>query len=82
MVSRNVSRLERLRTPPPWVRGFYVVVLALGVIGNFALITFSWASHGGARNYALLAFLGILAIVALLFLLRLWRATVRPRRQL
>ena len=82
MVIRNVSRLEKFRTPPLWVRGLYVVVLAMGVVGNFALIAFSWASHGSARNYALLAFLGILALVALLFLLRLWRATVWPRRQL
>jgi hypothetical protein len=81
MVTGNVSRLERLRAPPPWVRGLYVVVLALGVVGNFALITFSWAPHGGARIYALLAFLWILALVALLLLLRLWRATVWPRRQ-
>lgn len=72
MATQNVARLEKLRTPPPWVRGLYVAVLAL--------ITFSWAPQGGTRIYAKLAFLWILSLVALLFLLRLWRTTVSPRR--
>jgi hypothetical protein len=79
MATQNSSRLEKLRTPPPWVRGLYVAVLALILIGNLALITFSWAPQGGTRIYAMLAFLWILALVALLFLLRLWRTTVSPR---
>jgi hypothetical protein len=72
MASQNVLRLEKLRTPPPWVRGLYIAALAL--------ITFSWAPQGGTRIYARLAFLWILALVALLFLVRLWRTTVSPRR--
>ena len=80
MATQNVSRLEKLRTPPPWVRGLYVVVLALILVGNLALITFSWAPQGGTRIYLKLGFLWILALIALLFLLRLWRTTVWPRR--
>jgi hypothetical protein len=80
MATQNVSRLERLRTPPPWVRGLYIAALALILVGNLALITFSWAPQGGTRIYAKLAFLWTLALVALLFLLRLWRTTVSPRR--
>jgi len=55
-------------------------VLALILAGNLALITFSLAPQGGTRIYAMLAFLWILALVALLFLLRHWRTTVSPRR--
>ena len=80
MTAKNVSRLEKLRTPPSWVRGLYVAVLALILVGNLALITISLAPQGGTRIYAMLAFLWILALVALLFLLRLWRTTVSPRR--
>ena len=80
MATQNASWLEKLRTPPTWVRGLYVVVLALILVGNLALITFSWAPQGGPRIYALLAFLWILALVALLFLLRIWRVTVSRRR--
>jgi predicted membrane channel-forming protein YqfA (hemolysin III family) len=79
MVTRYVSRLEKLGVPP-WVRGIGVVVLVLILVGNLALITFSLAPRGDARVYAILVFLWILALVALLFLLRLWRATVSPRR--
>jgi hypothetical protein len=81
LVTKDVSRLEKLRTPPTWVRGLYVAVLSLAVVGNLAVITLSWAPQGGPRIYAALVFLWILALVALLFLLRLWRATVWPRRQ-
>jgi predicted membrane channel-forming protein YqfA (hemolysin III family) len=79
VVTRNVSRLEKLGAPP-WVRGLGVVLLALILVGNLAFITFSWVPRGGARVYAILVFLWILALVALLFLLRLWRATVSPER--
>jgi hypothetical protein len=79
MVTRNVSRLEKLGAAP-WVRGLGVATLALILVGNLALITLSWAPRGGARVDAMLVFLWILALIALLFLLRLWRAIVSPRR--
>jgi hypothetical protein len=79
MVTRNVSRLEKLGAPP-WMRGLGISTLALILVGNLALITFSWAPQGGTRVYAILVFLWILALIALLFLLRLWRAIVSPRR--
>jgi hypothetical protein len=75
MVTRYVSRLEKMGAPP-WVRGLGVAVLAVGLVGNLALITFSWAPHGGARVYAIVALLWILALGALVLLVRLWRATV------
>ena len=81
MVTQNVSRLEKLRTPPRWVRGLYVAVLALILVGNLALITLgAGLLRRLPRIYALLAFLWILALVALLFLLRIWRVTVSRRR--
>lgn len=79
MATRYVSRLEKLGALP-WVRSLGVVVLALILVGNLALITVSWAPHGGARVYAMLATLWILALIALRFLLRLWRATVSSQR--
>ena len=81
MATQNVTRLEKLRTPPTWVRGVYVALLALAVVGNLALITLSWAPQGGTRIYAVLVFLWILAVGALFFLFRIWRATVWPGRQ-
>jgi hypothetical protein len=80
MVTRYVSRFEKIGAPP-WVRGLAVAVLALIVVGSLALITFSWAPHGDGRAHSILVFLWVLALVALLFLLRLWRAIVSPRRQ-
>ena len=79
MATRYVSRLEQLGAPP-WVRGLGVVVLALILVGNLALITVSWAPRGSGRVYAVLATLWILALIALRLLLRLWRATVSPKR--
>jgi membrane protein YdbS with pleckstrin-like domain len=77
MATRYVSRLEKLGAPR-WMRGLCVVVLALILVGNLAFITLSWAPHGGTQIVAVLACLWILALVALVFLLRLWRATVSP----
>jgi membrane protein YdbS with pleckstrin-like domain len=79
MVTRYTSRLENLGAPL-WVRGLGVVVLALILLVNLGFVTISWAPHGGARIYAMLALLWVLALVALLFLRRLWRTTVSPRR--
>jgi hypothetical protein len=45
------------------------------ILGALTLFTLSWVPHGG-RVYATLAFLWILALIALLFLARRWRATV------
>jgi hypothetical protein len=80
MVTRYLSRLEKLGTPP-WVRGICVVALGFILLDNLALITFIGAPGGIVHRYAILVFLGILALVALLFLLRLWRAMVSPQRQ-
>jgi len=77
MATQNASWIEKLRAPPRWVRGLYVAALALILLGNLALITFNW---GGTRIYVTLSFLWFLALVALLFLLRIWRATFSPRR--
>jgi hypothetical protein len=79
MATRYVSRLEK-RGAAPWVRGLGIVVLALIVVGNLVLITFSWSPRGGVRVYGALAFLWVIALVALLFLVRLWRATVSSQR--
>ncbi len=79
MATRYVSRIEKLGALP-WVRGLGVVVLALILVGNLALITVSWVPHGGSQVYAILATLWMLALIALRFLLRLWRATVSPDR--
>jgi hypothetical protein len=79
MVSRYVSRFEKLGAPR-WVRGFGAVMLALILAGNLALITVSWAPRGGARAYAGLGTLWILALIALRFLLRLCRAMVSSQR--
>lgn len=76
MTTQNVSWIEKLRAPPSWLRGLYVAVLALILLSDLALITFSWAPQRGARIYSLLALLWILASVALIFLLRLWRTTI------
>jgi hypothetical protein len=78
MDTRYLSRLEKLGAPR-WMRGLGVVTLALLLIGNLAFITLGWAPRGGARIYATLAFLWILGLVALVFLLRLWRATFARR---
>jgi hypothetical protein len=78
MVIRNVSRLEKLGAPS-WLRGLGVVVLVLILLGTLTLITFSWVPHS-VRVYATLAFLWILALIALLFLVRRWRATVSSRQ--
>ena len=79
MVTRNVSRLAKLGAPR-WVRGLGVATLAVILVGNLAFITLSWFSRGGPRVYAALVFLWILGLVALVFLLRLWRVTVSVRR--
>jgi hypothetical protein len=80
MGTQKLYRRGLLRAPP-WVRGVAVSVLALILVGNLVLITFSWAHQGGTRIYALLAILWILALVGILFLLRLWRAIVLPRQE-
>jgi len=80
MATQNASWIEKLRAPPRWVRGLYVAALALILLGNLALITFNWAPQGGTRIYVTLSFLWFLALVALLLLLRIWRATFSPRR--
>jgi membrane protein YdbS with pleckstrin-like domain len=64
---------------PAWVRRVGVAVLALFIVSNLALITFSWAHRGGARTYMALAILWVLATIALMFLSPLWRATVSGR---
>ncbi len=74
MVNRSISRLEKLGAPP-WLRGLAVVMLMFIILGALTLFTLSWVPHGG-RVYATLAFLWILALIALLFLARRWRATV------
>ncbi len=66
---------------PVWVRGLCLVMLALILLGNLAVITFSVAHQGGAPVHAILALLWILALVALFFLLRLWRAMISPKRE-
>jgi hypothetical protein len=78
MVTRYVSRFEKLRWPR-WARGLGIVALALILVGNLALITLSSVPGSGARVYAMLAILWILALIALGFLMRLWRATVSSR---
>lgn len=75
MVTRYVSRFEKMGAPL-WALRLGVAVLTLLLAGNLALITLNWAPHGGARAYAILAFIWILALGALAFLVRLWRAAV------
>jgi hypothetical protein len=79
MATRYVSLLEKTGAPL-WVRSVCIVALALILLGNLALITVIWAPRGGARVYASLLILWTLALVALGFLLRLWRAMVSPPR--
>jgi uncharacterized membrane protein len=81
MNSRIVSRLDKWGAPP-WVRRLCVVVLALILVGNLALITVTWAPLGGARIGAILALLWILALVALVFLMRLWLRKDTPADKL
>jgi hypothetical protein len=78
LATQNLPRLAKLRTAQPRVRGLYVAVLALILVGNLARITFSWAPQSGTRIYVVLAFLWILALVALLLTFRIWKATVWP----
>jgi len=79
MRTRNVSRLEK-HGAPSWVRGLGVAALAFFLIGNLILISLYWASRGGVRSYATLAFLGVLALVALVILARAWKSLVSPPR--
>ena len=79
MVTQIVSRLEK-HGAPSWVRGLCVAALAFFLIGNLILIGISWASRDGARSYLTLAFLGILAMVALVVLARAWKSFVSPSR--
>ncbi len=75
MVTRNISRLEKLGLPL-WVRGLSVAMLMLIVLGTLTVNSLRSLPHGG-RVYGTLAFLWMLAIVALLFLLRRRRAQTR-----
>lgn len=79
MVTRNVSRLEKLGAPP-WVRGLVIVVLALMPLGSLVFVTFTRAPQGGTYVYLKLMILWIVALIALALLRRLWGTTVSPRR--
>jgi hypothetical protein len=80
MANRNVSRLDK-NGAPSWVRGLGVAALVFFLMGNLILIGFSWAYRGGVGSYATLAFLGILALLALTVLARAWKSFTSPRRQ-
>lgn len=73
-----VGRPERW-VPPVWVRSACVMMLALILLGNLAIITFT-AAHRDAA-FAIVALLWILSLVALFLLRRLWLATISARRQ-
>jgi hypothetical protein len=75
MVTRYVSRLEKIGAPP-WTVCLGVAVLALILAGNLPLITFRWAPHGAGLVYAVLALLRILALGALVLPGCLWSAAV------
>lgn len=59
------------------MRGLCVAALAFFVISNLMLIGFSWTYE--VRSFKKLAFLGILALVALALLARAWKSFVSSR---
>jgi hypothetical protein len=79
MGTQNVSRLEKHGAPSS-VRGLWVAALAFFLIAILILIRFSWASWGGVISYSTLAFLGILALVSLVVLVKAWKYFVSPRQ--
>lgn len=81
MATENVSRMTKYGAPS-WLRGVCVAALAFFLIGNLILISFAWVHRDGAKSYAKLAFLGILALIALVILARGWRSAVAPWRKI
>ncbi len=78
MGTRYTSRLEKIGTPL-WVRGLAVVMLAVIVVADLAIITLIWTPHSDARKYVVPVFLSVLSLVALVLLACLWRAQFRGR---
>jgi hypothetical protein len=79
MITRNNSRLDRPSAPSA-VRGLWVAAAAFFLSAILILIGFTWAWRDGVIPYFTLAFLGILALVALVILVRAWKYFVSPRQ--
>jgi hypothetical protein len=73
MPSNHMSRLGRFGAGL-WIRRVAVLVLAVIVVANLAVVTFAWSQHPRAGGGGMLAVIWILSIGAGFILLRLWRA--------
>lgn len=78
MGTRYTSRFEKIGARP-WLGGLAVVMLAVIILANLAIITLNLTPHGDARKYVVPALLSVLSLVALILLTRLWRAQFRSR---
>ena len=79
MNTRYRSRFEEWNARP-WVRGLSVVVLAVILSGNAVAITIARLHRDGGHIDFFLGLIWLLSLVGLAVLVRLWRATVTPRR--
>ena len=73
MPLNQMSRLGRFGAGL-WIRRVAVLVLAVIVAVNLAVVTFAWSQHPQVGGGGMLAVIWVLSVGAGFVLLRLWRA--------
>ena len=80
MDTRYRSRFE-VWNARPWVRGLSVAILGAILGVNAVVITIAGLHRNNGHVDVFLGLVWLLSLVGFVILVRLWRATVMPRRQ-